>query len=358
MKRIAYAGNDVHQETITVCVYAEAELAPCFEKRIRNDKREVKKVYTRLMREYDIRACYEASGNGYVFYRWLKKLGVSCEVIAPSLIPRKSGDRVKTDRRDAQKLAKYYRSGDLTAIHVPDEKEESDRSLMRMRSRLSKEARESKQYILKFLQVRGLSYKEGSNWTLRHRRYLKGLKFECRMDQRVFDEYLMLLDYKEESLKRMDAEIMEVAHGEEYGERVEKMMHLRGIRETTAMGIITEVVDFRRFAGPRELMAYLGLIPGEKSSGEERKQGGITKAGNLRVRRLLVEAAWHYRHRPTLRKREDHKMDKAWMIAQKAQQRLHSKYWRLVGRGKHSTKAVTAVARELAGFVWAVMQTA
>jgi len=358
MKRIAYAGNDVHQETVTVSVYAGNELEPCLEKRIRNDKREIRKIYARLTREYDVRACYEASGNGYVFYRWLKEIGVSCEVIAPSLIPKKSGDRIKTDKRDARKLARYYRSGDLTTVHVPDEKEESDRSLMRMRSRLSEESRESKQYILKFLQARGLSYKEGTNWTARHRRYLKGLKFGCRMDQRVFDEYLMLLEYKEESLKRVDAEIMELAHGREYRERVEKMMQLKGIRETTAMGIITEIVDFKRFAGPREIMAYLGLVPGEKSSGEERRQGRITKAGNLRVRRLLVEAAWHYRHRPVIRKREDHKVDKAWMIAQKAQKRLHSKYWRLVGRGKHSTKAVTAVARELAGFVWAVMQTA
>ncbi len=163
---------------------------------------------------------------------------------------------------------------------------------------------------------------------------------------------------KKESLKKIEEEIFEIAHGEEYKERVERMMMLKGVRETTAMGIITEVADFKRFSRPRELMAYLGLIPGEQSSGGERKLGGITKTGNKRVRRLLVEASWHYRHRPTVIKRADHEKDSAWIIAEKAQKRLHGKYWRLVSKGKCSTKAVTAVARELTGFVWAIMQTA
>ncbi len=168
----------------------------------------------------------------------------------------------------------------------------------------------------------------------------------------------MLLEYKEEALKKIDAEIFELAHGEEYQDRVEKLMQLKGVRETTAMGIITEVVDFKRFAKPRELMAYLGLIPSEHSSGEDSRKGGITKTGNTRVRRLLVESSWHYRHRPIVTKRAGQEKDEVWMIAQKAQKRLHAKYWKLVNNGKCKTKAVTAVARELAGFVWAIMQTA
>ncbi len=359
MRRIAWTGNDVHQETIAVSVYVGDEQEPRIEKTIRNEKKAVDKFYKRLAKEYEIRACYEASGNGYVFYRWLKELGIKCDVIAPSLIPKKSGDRIKTDKRDARKLGRYYRNGELTTIHIPSQKEESCRGLVRLREQFSKESRDSKQYILKFLQARGLSYKNGTNWTVKHRSYLRGLKFDEDLDQRVFNEYLMLLEYKEESLRKRDADIFELAHGEEYQERVEKMMMLRGVRETTAMGIITEVVDFKRFSKPGELMAYLGLIPNEHSSGESRKQGGITKTGNTRVRRLLVEASWHYRHRPRVTKRAEHHIDdEVWMISQKAQKRLHGKYCRLVNKGKCTTKAVTAVARELTGFVWAIMQTA
>ncbi len=357
MKSIAWVGNDVHQETITMSVYVGDDQEPSVEKTIKNEKRLVGKFYKRLARDYEIRACYEASGSGYVFYRWLKEIGIKCDVIAPSLIPKKSGDRIKTDKRDARKLGRYYRSGELTAIHIPTEREESCRGLVRLREQISKESRTSKQYILKFLQARGLSYRDGNNWTKKHRRYLKSLKFESSLDQRIFNEYLMLLEYKEESLKKLDAEIFEMAHGEEYRERVEKLIMLKGVKETTAMGIITEVVDFKRFSKPRELMAYLGLIPGERSSGEQRHQGRITKTGNNRVRRLMVEAAWHARHRPTVVKRAEPEKDEVWMIAEKAQKRLHGKYWRMISKGKISTKATTAVARELTGFVWAIMQT-
>lgn len=357
MKTIAYVGNDVHQESITMSVYVGAEQEPCIEKRIPNERMAVEKFYKRLSREYDVKACYEASGNGYVFYRWLKGIGIMCEVIAPSLIPQKSGDKNKTDKRDARKLARYYRSGELTVVHVPEEIEEASRSIVRLREQLSKEVRNAKQYLLKFLQLRGLTYREGTNWTVKHRRHLKGLKFEQGLEQRVFDEYMLLLAYKEEALKKLDKEIYELAHGDKYGARVERLTMLRGVKETTAMGLITELVDFTRFARPREIMAYLGLVPGERSSGEEQMFLGITKTGNVRVRRLLIEAAWHYRHKPALLKRPDHRLDAAWDIAQKAQRRLHDKYWRLVSRGKCTRKAVTAVARELAGFVWAIMQT-
>ncbi|MDD5672498.1 MAG: IS110 family transposase [Candidatus Omnitrophica bacterium] len=358
MKKIAYVGNDVHQDSITVSVYVGDEREPSIERQMLNERKSVEKFYKRLSQEYEVRACYEASSNGYVFYRWLKELGVSCEVIAPSLIPEKRGDRQKTDKRDARKLGRYYRSGDLTTIKVPSEKEEASRSLLRLREQMSREVRNAKQYLLKFLQLRGLSYKEGTNWTLKHREYLKGLKFEERLDVRVFDEYMLMLGYKEEALKKIDDEIYTLAYGEEYRGRVERMTMLRGVKETTAMGLITEIVDFKRFSRPREMMAYLGLIPGERSSGEEQKFTGITKAGNPRVRRLMVEAAWHYRHKPVIKKRAGSDLDESWEIAQRAQRRLHDKYWRLIQKGKCKTKAATAVARELTGFIWAIMQTA
>ena len=168
-------------------MYVDNDQEPREEKTIKNEKRLVCKFYKRFARDYEIRACYEASGSGYVFYRWLKEIGIKCDVIAPSLIPKKSGDRIKTDKRDARKLGRYYRSGELTTIHIPSEREESCMGLVRLREQLSKESRNSKQYILKFLQARGLVYKDGSNWTKKHRRYLKSLKFETKMDQRIFD---------------------------------------------------------------------------------------------------------------------------------------------------------------------------
>ena len=167
-----------------------------------------------------------------------------------------------------------------------------------------------------------------------------------------------MLSFKKESLKKIDMNIFEIAHGEEYREQAEKLIMLHGVKEITTMGLITEIVDFRRFKKPRELMAYLGLIPGERSSGEEQRRCGITKTSNMRVRRLLIEAAWHYQHRPIIKERKTPELDEAWEIARKAQIRLHSKFWRLVCKGKLKTKAVTAVARELTGFIWAIMKTA
>jgi transposase len=358
MKSIAYVGNDVHQKTITISVYVGEEKEARIEKQIMNARSAVERFYKRISKEYEVSACYEASSNGYVFYRWLKGMGIKCAVIAPSLIPKKQGDRRKTDKRDAEKLARYYRSGELTIIKVPNEKEEADRSLMRLREQISREVRNSKQYILKFLQVRGLVYKEGSNWTEKHRRYIKGLKFENEVESSVFNEYIMLLGYKEEVLKKLTKDIYKKAHSIEYKEQVEKLTMLRGIKETTAMGLITEIVDFKRFKSPRGMMSYLGLIPGEHSSGENQRYTGITKTGNPRVRRLLIESAWHYRHKPVVNKRGSNGSEEAWCIANKAQRRLHEKYWRLINNGKCSAKAVTGVARELVGFIWAIMQTA
>jgi len=358
MEKIAYVGNDVHQESISMSVYVDNARVPCIEKRMNNNKHEVQKFYKRLIRDYKVRACYEASGNGYVFHRWLKEIGVNCEVIAPSLIPKKNGDRIKTDKRDAEKLARYYRGGDLTPIHIPNEEEESARSLIRLREQLVDESRNSKQYILKFLQARGLTYRDGTNWTKKHREYLRRIKFTGRLEQRIFDEYLLLLEFKENSLKQLDHEICELAYGEEYKERVKRLTVLKGVKEVTAMGLITEIVDFRRFKKPRELMAYLGLVPSERSSGEKECRGGITKTGNSRVRRLMIEAAWHYRHRPSVIKSKEPGLEEACKIAQVAASRLHAKYWRLVNKGKCTSKAVTAVARELTGFVWAIMQIA
>jgi len=361
MKSVAYAGNDVHQGNIVISIYEKEGRDPVLEKTVINDKAKVQKYYKKLSRTYEIRACYEASGSGYVFYRWLKEIGVQCEVIAPSLIPERKGDRIKTDKRDARKLGRLYRAGELVSVHVPEEKEEAMRGFVRLRGQIGKEVQMSKQYVLKFLQRRGVTYREGTNWTQKHRKFLKSQKFTDKYDEKVYGKYLLLLELKEAELKEIDQEIYEIAHGEEYRERVEKLTVLRGVRELTAMGVITETVDFRRFGRAREYMSYLGLVPSESSSGGVERRGRLTRAGNRRIRRLLIESAWHSRHRvgisEELQKRLSSQSSEVKQIAIKAQKRLHNKYWRMIEKGKCKQKTCAAVARELAGFMWSLMVT-
>ncbi|MFH1305649.1 MAG: IS110 family transposase [Candidatus Omnitrophota bacterium] len=362
MKSVAYAGNDVHQGRVVISVYEREGREPILEKTIMTDKAKVQKYYKKLSRTYEVKACYEASGSGYVFYRWLKEIGIECEVIAPSLIPERKGDRIKTDRRDARKLGRLYRAGELVSVNVPEEKDEAMRGFVRLREQISKEVQISKQYILKFLQRRGMVYREGTNWTKKHRLFLKRQEFTDRYDKKVYDKYLLLLELKESELKGIDKEIYEIAHGEEYRERVQKLTVLRGVRELTAMGVITETVDFRRFGKAREYMSYLGLVPSENSSGGVERRGRLTRAGNKRIRRLLIESAWHSRHRvgisEELKKRLEGQTNEVKQIAIKAQKRLHNKYWRMIEKGKCKQKACAAVARELAGFIWSLMRTA
>lgn len=362
MKSVAYAGNDVHQGNIVISVYGADGRDPILEKTIINDKARVQKYYKKLSRTYEVKACYEASGSGYVFYRWLKEIGIGCEVIAPSLIPERKGDRIKTDKRDARKLGRLHRAGELVSVYVPEEKDEAMRGFVRLREQVSKEVKMSKQYILKFLQRRGIRYREGTNWTKKHRLFLKRQQFTDKYDEKVYGKYVLLLEFKEAELKEIDGEIYEIAHGEEYRERVEKMTVLRGVRELTAMGVITETIDFKRFGKAREYMSYLGLVPSERSSGGIERRGRLTRAGNKRIRRLLIESAWHSRHRVGInddfKKRIAGQKDEVKQIAIKAQKRLHSKYWRMIEKGKCKQKTCAAVARELSGFIWSLMRTA
>lgn len=357
MKSIAYVGLDVHKEFITAAVLAEKGDTPILERRIANDSLAVKKLMNRLARNYEPRCCYEASSCGYVAHRWLSEMGITCEVIAPSLIPSKPGDRVKTDRRDALKLARLYRAGELTAVHVPTKEDESVRALVRCRETMVKEVQKSRHYVLKFLSVRGHAYHTGSNWTKKHWEYLRGLNFEGA-DEITWRQYLTLLQYKLSQLEELDRQIAVVAEREPYKERVGILRCMRGIDTQTAMVIISEVQDFKRFANPRKLMSYFGLVPTEESSGQTTRRGGITKTGNSRVRRVLVETAWHYAHKPGLsdglKKRQIGQPVEVIAHTWKAQHRLHNKFWKIAIR-KERCKAATAVARELTGFIWALM---
>ena len=354
---IVYAGNDVHQDFIEVAVYREDESEPFIEKRLANDKSLVQKFYKNLVADYDVRACYEAGGCGYVFYRWLKEVGAKCEVIAPSLIPRRSGDRIKTDKRDAKKIGKLYRSGELTRVHVPNETEEADRALVRLREQILKELNQSRQYILKFLQLRGHRF-EGDHWTQKHEFYLRKLKFENVHEQFVFDRYMSMLEFKKIELQEIENGIKKLSMSKEYEQRVKKLRSFRGIDTLSAMTIVTEVIDFKRFGGAKEFMGFIGLVPSQHSSGGTRRVGSITGTGNSRLRRVFVEAAWHYRHRPavtkSLKERQEGVSIEVKEYSWKAQQRLSKKYWRLLNR-KEKNIVTVAVARELSGFVWSLM---
>jgi transposase len=357
MKSIAYVGMDVHKDSIVCAILPTGSVEPTVERKIMNDKIALKKWVSRWEKLYDLRCCYEASSCGYVVHRWLLEMGVSCEVIAPSLIPTRPGEKIKTDPKDARKLARLYRAGELVSVHVPSEEDESVRRLVRCRETIQKEALSSKHYVLKFLSVKGLTYKGKTNWTKEHWKYLRSIKL-TGPDETVYRNYLTLLEYKLEQLHLLDKEIEVVAWSEKYKEVVGRLICLRGVGILTAMVVISEVQDFARFKSPRQITSYFGIVPGEKSSGGTRKLGGITKTGNSRVRRVLLESAWHYQHKPAmteaLKKRQEGQSLEVITHSWKAQQRLHKKFWGIANR-KERCKAAIAVARELAGFMWALV---
>jgi transposase len=319
----------------------------------------IRRLFQRLTREGDVRACYEAGVSGYDLYRQITACGVECQVMAPALTPRRPGQRIKTDRRDAAKLVRLFRAGELTAIHVPDEAEEGVRDLMRCREDSRRDVLRWRHRLLKFLDRHGRLYVTGKNWTQRHWTWIRSQRFELPVLQRTLEATLFALEQALARVAELDKEVAAIAATERYQAPVGWLRCFRGIDTLSAMILLAEIVDFQRFRHPRELMAYLGLVPSEYSSGPAERRGAITKAGNSHARRALVEAAWHYRHRPTvsdaLRHRTaaqpPHIVGQAW----RAQQRLHRRYRHLIGHGKRPPIAVVAVARELVGFIWAAM---
>lgn len=356
MSSIAYVGLDVHKDRIAVALFVGNERNPSVEDDFDNTLVEVKKRFGRWSNRYgDLRCCYEASSCGYVLQRWLTDMGIHCEIAAPSLIPTLPGDKRKTDRRDAKKLGRLYRAGELSFVHIPTEKEESVRSLVRCRETMRYELHRSRHYVLKFLQLRGLSWRGGRNWTEAHMRYLRSLKF-VGPDQTAWFEYMCLLDYKLCRLEEMDRQIEELAFSDAYARIVGALRCFKGVDTHTAMVLATEIGDISRFANAEQFMSYLGLAPGCHQSSNVNRNCPITKAGNSHCRHVLVEASWHYRHRPyvsrELKARQSGQDARAVAISWKAQHRLHKKFMKLSARTLKN-KAVVAVARELAGFIWA-----
>ncbi|MCA9438480.1 MAG: IS110 family transposase [Candidatus Omnitrophica bacterium] len=361
-KSIVRVGMDVHQETIRIAVIGNGEQSSgeiFWEETLPNDRGKVVKAFRKLEKRFgQLECCYEAGGCGYVLQRQLQEMGIECQVIAPSLIPKAPGDRIKTDRRDARKLAKLFWNDQLTFVHIPNEEEESVRSLVRCREAKVEDLKRVKNRLLKFLQARGLFYREGTYWTQKHQRWLAALKLKgC--DRIVFEQHRGQLEFLQEQLRELNTEIEKVAFSELYKEKVERLRCLKGIDTVTAITLVVEVVDFQRFGTAPELMSYFGLTPSENSSGGKIRRGGITKAGNRRVRRLLVESSWHYRHRRNtsraLQARRKGQSPRVIAHCQKAERRLSKRFRELADR-KDRRQTVVAVARELTGFIWALMQ--
>lgn len=357
-----YVGMDVHKESIMIAVLPAGATEPTAVERLPNDPKRLQRFFARLAKTGELRACYEASGAGYALHRQLTGWGVACEVIAPSLIPTRPGEQRKHDRRDATQLARLYRVGELVPVRIPSEAEERVRDLVRCREVFQKELLQSRHYILKFLARRGLVYREGTAWKAGHFAWLRALLTGgalAAQDALVLGEYLALLEYKLERRDALDRRIEAIARTPAYQTAVERLRCARGIDTHAAMVLACEIGDWTRFANPRQLMAYLGLVPTEHSSGERERRGGITKAGNSRCRHVLIQAAWAYRHPPALsaglKRRQVGQPAAVVAHAWKAQRRLHTRYQRLTYK-KRPQLAAVAVARELVGFLWALMR--
>lgn len=355
-----FVGLDVHAETIAVAV---AE--PGGEVRslgtIPNSPDAVRRLFKRLGEPEKLRVCYEAGPCGYVLYWQLTELGVPCVVVAPTLVPVKAGDRVKTDRRDAEKLARCHRAGDLTAVWVPDAAHEALRDLVRARLAAKQDELRARNRLGKFLLRRGLRRPEGSGrWGRAHMAWLHSLRFEHDAQRVTFIDYLGEVEHLRERILRLERAIDEAVAVAPSRMRavVEALQSLRGVAKVTAATIVTEVGELSRFTRASQLMSYSGAVPSEHSSGSSTSRGAITKTGNTHLRRVVVEAAWAYRHMPhvgrTLRTRQKGQSTTIVATAWKAQHRLHDRYVRLTARGKHKNKVITAVARELLGFIWAI----
>lgn len=358
----SYVGLDVHKKFIQVALLP-AGTDDVLEWRTPNTPSKVAALIRRVRKAGGPRValCYEAGPTGYVLARKLNQQdGFRCQVIAPSLIPKKAGDRVKTDRRDAKKLATYLKAGLLTEVQPPTLEEEARRELCRARSMAKEAEKDAKQRLGKFLLRQGRVYREGKvAWTDKHMRWLERQKFDNEHLQVVFDSLLRMLAQATDVVRELDQAIEEAAKDEAIREAVELLQCFKGIRVVSAMCIVTELYDIERFRSPRGLMSFLGLTASEHSTGGDAKRGGITKAGNARLRRLLIESSWtHTRsNKAGYRARKHRKGQPGWAVdlAERAQHRLHRRYWHLVQGGKHTNKAVTAIAREFAGFIWAML---
>lgn len=361
MKQVTtFVGIDAHKKDLFVAMVVGKQTTPV-SWTVPNEPQAVRRLVRKLEREAPgpVQVFYEAGPCGYALQRQVTTPRLSCEVVAPALIPRKPGERVKTNRRDARKLAELGRAGLLTAVQPPTPADEAVRDLARARDDAREDLQRCRHRLGKMLLRRGLHY-AGRNWTQAHRQWITSLEWAHAAERAVVDDYQLAIDHTEARLLELDARLAEIAQQDPYREPVGWLRCFRGIDTLTAMLILAELHDFRRFASAPALMAYLGLVPGEDSSGEKHRRGRITRTGNALVRRLLVETAWHYQHRPrvgvALTRRRQGQPGRVIAIADKAQQRLCRRFRKLAAEHKPAPKIAVAIARELAGFLWAALQ--
>jgi transposase len=356
---ITWAGMDDSANKINVAVFIRQENIPSQEFEVVNDNAGLGRLIKRLRSlPGEVRCVYEAGVNGYHIQRLFRKHGIHCDIAAPSLTPRRAGKRVKTDRLDAKQLGLLYRAGQLTTITIPGKEQESLRDLLRAREDAMEDQQRARHRLSRMLLRRGLKYRTGKAWSRGHLQWVKALRFEDVSDQMVLDEYRLALEEQTDRLHKFDEKIEELSKQPELNKKVRYLMALKGIQILTAMTIIAEALDLRRFPNAPAFMAAIGVVPCEYSSGERERRGNITKTGNSHLRRVVIESSWHYRHNSipgkTLKKRREGLPAEILEIAREADKRLSKKYWRLINRGKQSRTAAVAVSRELAGFIWAI----
>ena len=358
---IIYVGLDVHKDSIVIAIAREGREAAENWKTIPYDGVRLRKTFKMLVRNGEVlKVCYEAGPTGFGLCRRLREAGIDCIVVAPSLVPGKPGDRVKTDRRDARKLAHFHRNGDLTEVYVPEEAVEAIRDLERGRDDAKCAERVARHQLGKFL-LRHDRHWEGTNWTRKHLDWIRAQRFPHAAQQRVLEDYLKTVEDLAERVERLTAQVEKLVQETTLAPLVKALQAFRGISVVSAVTIAAESGgDLRRFATARQFMSYVGLVPSEDSTGKRRRQGAITRCGNAHLRKTIVEAAWHYRHLPLmskeLRRRNKGLAPGVQRIAWEAQKRLNQRLYHLIHAGKSVQKTITALARELAGFIWAVGQ--
>jgi transposase len=357
-KPTRFVGLDVHSKSVAIAVASDRDPAE-FVQDLPNDFAIILKALGRLGPRESLHCAYEAGPTGYGLQRALTRVGIRCDVIAPSKMPKIAGGRVKTDRRDALRLAHLLRCGDLATVRVPDEACEAMRDMLRSREDAKRAQLRARHQLGKFLLRHGRRWPK-SNWTKRHIEWIEQQVFDHPAQARVLQECLQAVNEATARIDRYDALLAELVPETEQAELIEALQAFRGIQLLTASSIAFELGDLRRFSSAKKLMSYLGTTPSEDSSGDRVRRGGITKAGNGGLRRLLVESAWSYRQAPReayrLKKRAERVAPGVRKIAWDAQVRLNGRYKKMMGRGKGAQKTLVAIARELAGFIWAVGQ--
>jgi transposase len=355
-KSLVYVGLDVHKETIVIAM-ALGKQRSIVVKKIPNDWGQLLKVLDSFGAVERLRICYEAGPTGYDLARRLNAAGICCIVVAPSLIPVQRGQQVKTDRRDARKLADLLRAGLLVEVKIPEAENEAMRDLERSRDDAKNAERTARHQLDKFLLRHGRKWSQ-TKWTRLHWAWIERQEFPAEALRRVLTDYARAVKEATARVERLEKDVEELVETWALAPLVRALQAMRGVRLITAVILAAEIGDYARFRTPRELMSYLGMVPSEDSSGQRRRQGRITRTGNGHVRRILTEAAWNYRFRPrpsrAIRKRRESLPAEIVAIAERAEQRLSRRYQHLAQRGKALPKVATAVARELAGFIWAI----